>query len=229
VRGGGSGRRSLDGVGRATATALGHHRVLHHDPPAHIDGGDCFRRHGDRQVVVLVELSRRAIVRGSAIPPQQGHVLVVGGPTVHAGRYRARLLTLGTIALQQPPRPEPLTQVLPLSPQWARGPAPQVLLDLPAQLAGYLRPLPSTVGQREVLGVKFADLLRYLTGGHQPAMTVPPANVTTKFYLTTTTTKKSFRPSTIPTLLERSLVDVDHCRGIARPLSNARVRTIDST
>lgn len=177
----------LGDVGRATtATALGYHRVLHLDPLAHLYGGDrAAGRLRTRQAVVLLEHCGRAAAaaaaaRAPAVPPQQRLVLVAGGPAVHAGRYRTRFLALGTVALQQPPRPEPLAQVLPLSPHRAHGPAPQVLLDLAAQLTGYPSPEPPAVGQREVLGVQFTDFLRHLTGGHQPATTVSPAKQTSR-------------------------------------------------
>lgn len=170
---------SFGHVGRATATALGDHRVLNLDPLAHLDGVHraSGRLGARRQAVVLLQHGRRAAAVGApAVPPQQRLVMVPGGPAVHAGRHRARRLALGAVALEQPPRPEPLAQVLPLLLNRANGPAPQVLLDLAAQLPGYTGPQPPAVGQREVLGVQVADFRRHLTGRHQPAPAIPPVN-----------------------------------------------------
>lgn len=112
------------------------------------------------------------------MPPQQCLVLAASGSAVHARGHRARRLALGTVTLEQPPRPEPLAQVLPLSVHRARRTAPEVLLDLPAQLTGYPGPEPSAVRKREVLGVQLPDLSRHLAGGHQSAASIPPAQHT---------------------------------------------------
>lgn len=181
-------------VGRATATAFGHHRILDLDPLAHPAAAAAgHRRSGPRltsgsadddltrrlgaglQAVVPLQGGGRGRRARAAVPPQQRLVLAAGGPAVHAGRHRARLLALDAVALQQPPGPEPLAQVLPPALHRAHGPAPQVLLDLPAQLAGYPGPQPPAVRQREVFRVERAHLGGHLAGGHQPSAAIPPA------------------------------------------------------
>lgn len=172
---------SFGHVGRATATALGDHRVLHLDPLAHLYR--VGRRLGARQAVVLLERGRRAAdadanatdydAAAPAVPPQERLVVVAGSPAVHAGRHRARDLALGTVALEQPPRPEPLAQVLPLPLYRAHGLAPQVLLDFPAQLSGYPGPKPPATRQREIFGVHIANFHGHFSGGHQPSAAIP--------------------------------------------------------
>lgn len=112
------------------------------------------------------------------MPSQNRLVLAPSGSAEHAHGYRARRLALGTVALKQPPWPEPLAQVLPLPVHRTRRPAPKVLLDLPAQLTGYPGPEPPAVRQREVLGVQISDPRRHLSGGHQSATSIPPAQHT---------------------------------------------------
>lgn len=112
------------------------------------------------------------------MPPQQRFVLAASGSAVHASGHRARRLALGAVAFEQPPRPEPLAQVLPLPVHRTRRPAPEVLQDLPAQLTGYPGPEPSAVRKREVLGVQLPDLRRHLAGGHQSTTSIPPAQHT---------------------------------------------------
>jgi len=168
---------SLGDVGSATATALGHHRVLHLDPLAHFYLVDHRRSRLRARQTVVLQCGRRDVGL-TAVPPQQCLVLVSGGSAVHARGHRARRLAFRTVALEQPPWPEALAQVLPLSVHRARRPAPEVLLDLPAQLTGYPGSEPPAVRKREVFGVQLSDLCRHLADGHQSASSIPPAQHT---------------------------------------------------